>query len=575
MIVAALCGLYDTLSDEMPKRYWSAEKVAGELRIDKEGKLAGVYTYADEPKGRRSLTVPEHETRTSAIKPFFLCDKTAYLMGRDEKRGETMREAAQDLHHEILDGIDDDGAKAVLRYFDKGCAKLQHDEDLSALGDAFIVFRGTWDGKLIHEREAIAKAWQNYREEREEGPEVQCSITGKAGISATLFPQQSGIPGANSSGAALISYNDECYCSYGKSTKDRARNASITADTAFKAGAALSYLFESMAHRTSVGETHVLFWTESTKPADDEFLRLALGLNPEHLAGEDEDLLARLKSALEDVRQGRKPAGIDRDTGYHVIGIAPNRSRLAVRFYEHGTIGGLEKALQTWLEDIDMIGKQAEAKSIGFYVRQVAPLGKAENVPGTLIAATESAVLRSRPLPQALFTAAIERMRADKGRCAGYDATPYRAAIMRAYLRRKARINGNHELERSITVALNEESRNQGYLLGRLFAALEKAQADAIGGVNASIKDRYIGAASATPAKVFPMLMKGAQHHVSKANYGVIDDKRICEIVSLMDAGNAFPPTLGYDDQGQFFIGYYQQREEIYTKKDGKEANNE
>lgn len=144
--------------------------------------------------------------------------------------------------------------------------------------------------------------------------------------------------------------------------------------------------------------------------------------------------------------------------------------------------------------------------------------------------------------------------------------------MMRACLVRDARRRGNQQLERSITVALNEENQNMGYLLGRLFAVLEKAQKEAIPGANATIRNRYIGSASATPARVFPQLIRMSQYHISKADYGYVEDRRMQDILSRIDSLSGFPKTLSYDDQGQFFIGYYQQKESFYQKTDGAEG---
>ena len=124
-------------------------------------------------------------------------------------------------------------------------------------------------------------------------------------------------------------------------------------------------------------------------------------------------------------------------------------------------------------------------------------------------------------------------------------------------------------------MGLNINNDNQGYLLGRLFALLEKVQQDAVRGANATIRDRYMGAAAATPARVFPQLLKLAQHHISKSEYGSLMDRRIQEVISQMgDTG--FPKTLSFEDQGMFYIGYYQQKQALYAKvqepvQDGKE----
>lgn len=221
-----------------------------------------------------------------------------------------------------------------------------------------------------------------------------------------------------------------------------------------------------------------------------------------------------------------------------------------------------------------MIGRNGESdrpRSIRAYVYQTAALGKAENVPDTLVNASLSALVRNAPFPESLFTLLLQRTRVDKGIGGSggkkYDAMNLRAAMLKACLIRYARQRGDKELERSLTVALNDDNRNVGYLLGRLFAVLEKAQIDAIPGANATIRDRFIGSASSTPARVFPQLLKMAQHHISKAEYGAIADRRIEHIMSLINSEKGFPATLSYDDQGQFFIGYYQQKADFYASK--------
>ena len=112
-------------------------------------------------------------------------------------------------------------------------------------------------------------------------------------------------------------------------------------------------------------------------------------------------------------------------------------------------------------------------------------------------------------------------------------------------------------------MALDNESPNVAYRLGRLFAVLEKAQKDAIPGANTTIKDRYYGSASATPSVVFSQLVRLAQHHLQKAEYGFRTDKMIEDIMGGIEK---FPTHLSLDDQGMFAIGYYHQRQAFYTK---------
>jgi CRISPR-associated protein Csd1 len=144
-----------------------------------------------------------------------------------------------------------------------------------------------------------------------------------------------------------------------------------------------------------------------------------------------------------------------------------------------------------------------------------------------------------------------------------------RAAIIKAYLLRKARINKNKRLEEVLTVGLNEKFNNPEYLLGRLFAVLEKAQQDANPGINATIKDRYFASACATPATVFPILLRLAQHHISKSDYGYSIDRKI---EPIMNEISKFPAHLTLEQQGIFILGYYHQRVALYQKTDKEKS---
>ncbi|NLA07034.1 MAG: type I-C CRISPR-associated protein Cas8c/Csd1, partial [Firmicutes bacterium] len=157
-------------------------------------------------------------------------------------------------------------------------------------------------------------------------------------------------------------------------------------------------------------------------------------------------------------------------------------------------------------------------------------------------------------------TALLARIRAEQ------EVSPVQAAMIKACLARSARISGAKEKEGNYTVSLNEEWTDTAYLLGRLFATLEKVQQDAASGakLNATIRDRYFGAASATPRSVFPVLLRLAQHHIAKAEYGGIADRQIEAIVGKLDS---FPAHLNLEEQGNFVLGYYHQRQDFYRKR--------
>ncbi|HDT15717.1 MAG TPA: type I-C CRISPR-associated protein Cas8c/Csd1, partial [Firmicutes bacterium] len=91
--------------------------------------------------------------------------------------------------------------------------------------------------------------------------------------------------------------------------------------------------------------------------------------------------------------------------------------------------------------------------------------------------------------------------------------------------------------------------------------------------LNATIKDRYFGTASASPNAIFPVLLKLTSHHVSdsKAKYGKNTDKKIEEVMGMIEK---FPAHMTIDEQGMFMLGYYHQRNAFYKKKE-EEKNEE
>jgi CRISPR-associated protein Csd1 len=186
------------------------------------------------------------------------------------------------------------------------------------------------------------------------------------------------------------------------------------------------------------------------------------------------------------------------------------------------------------------------------------------------------AILTGAPYPAALYYAIINRIRADMDDSQKniHKINYARAAVIKAFLIRKYRNQSQHPIQEVLSMSLNEQSTIPAYALGRLFAVLEKVQQEAIGNMNASIKDRYFTSACASPASVFPVLLRLSQHHISKAEFGYASDRRIQDILGLLDVEkNPIPARLSLDEQGIFVLGYYHQRAAFYvSNKDAKEA---
>ena len=590
MILQELNNYYERLladpNREVPARHWSVEKASWELRLSSEGKLLGAYplTQGEGKELRKfmSLRVPEHTTRCgTGMLPFFLCDNPAYLLGYDEKRGPEKLASARALHEGVLAGCEDEGAQAVLRFFERDDRDSNLDETVrSELVEAggFAVFRLEGDRSLLHDRPAVVAAWASYCDGQAKGEVVgQCAVTGEKAPLARLFPQVTGVPGAQSAGASLVSFNLQSFESYGKS---QAYNASVSEAAAFNAGSALRQLCADAGHRVRIGETTVVFWADRPASIEDKVV-LAM-LDPDELdrTAEDPKAVESVRAALDSMERGLPLQGVDIDTRYFVLGLAPNAARLAVRFFETSTLGRMAENFGEYLRDVGMV--DVRARSLRTLLLQTAPMGASDQLPSTLVNGCMEAMLTGRAFPQALYYAALSRMRSDHARRNSWDMGQ-RAALLKACLVRKARFAsmGSTEQdgasradgERGLDVDLDKKRTNRGYVLGRLFAVMEHTQRSALGEVNATIRDRYIGAASTTPARVFPHLLHSTQNHLSKLrkfNPGlcVKFEKANDEIMGMLDGPSLFPKTLGAEDQGEFFVGYYQQRVDLWKKHD-------
>lgn len=585
MMLSKLCELYDRLANDpdhggdIARPGWSVDKVAWVLVIDETGAVKGLHSLAvDEKRRFQEHLIPEHAGRSGKFpEPYFLCDKASYLLGLDEKGDSANRERSRAKHEEVLEGCEDAAACAVRAFFDNPDPAASIDEEkLAELAPSdmitFCYERGGED-YFIHKRPAIRAAWDSYCAKKAAEDQVmgRCSVTGEHAPLARLFPQVSGVPGAQSAGASLVSFNFDAVESYGKK---QAYNASLSSEVAFKAGSALKYLLGNKDRRTMIGGIVVTYWTDAPTSIGDAFLAYMFG---ERVAAEDKGTRDSLDVAFDEMKRGVPLTGINAEVGYCILGVSPNAARLAVCFFESGTLGQLAERYGQYLRDIDMV--KVGSPTVRQLLLQTAPMGKDDNVPKTLFAQCMAAVLGGGDFPLALEQLVRSRMRADHASNNVWDLRQ-RAAILKASLIRRQRRAGIVPTDKErIDVVLNRENTNIGYLLGRLFAVLERAQEGAVAGANATVRDRYIAAASTTPARVFQPLMRGCQMHLAalrkdsdKSWLAAMLEKELNEIFGRGFPGGAPPRVLDVDDQNQFYVAYYQERVFLWMSKGERAA---
>lgn len=573
MIIQELCRYYDRLSDNpeisISPPGFSREKIHAEIVLDREGNLIQFNDLRIQ-KGKklvpREMIVPESCKRPgqkSYEKPFFLWDNTKFVLGADIDNDSKINlklkyfKYSKELHRKLYEDTSDDNLKILLLFLDKW--DPQNTETLNnwkELAGGNIVFRLDGERSYFHEKKILRNIWIKYNGSSSQESKGHCLVSGLYQSIARIHPAIKNVKGAKSNGA-IVSFNDPSYESYGKKQN---YNAPVGEMAAFSYTTSLNYLLANDGkQKIQIGDATTVFWTERESPIEGMF---GMILDPKESEVSDNDELHQI---LEAVRDGKLIDDIDPDVKFFILGLSPNAARIAVRFWHVCTVGQLAENIGQHFRDLKIQKGDFDPEYPGIWrlLRETVNKKASDKSPSPLLAgALMRSILEGTAYPQALQNAVINRIRADQ------DINYIRVSILKSILNRKQRL---FKQGMEVSMALNTENKKPAYLLGRLFAVLEKAQIDALGaGINATIKDRFFGSASATPKVVFPQLLRLAQHHIAKAEYGKNRDKQIEEIVCEL---NGFPSHLSLDEQGLFAIGYYHQRQDFFKSKESRKDN--
>lgn len=587
MILQALTAYYEQLlrQGKIAAPGWDGHfKVSYELRLNDAGQLVDVVDLrVSETKGKktvlapRAMRVPARKSRTSGVVAQFLCDNPSYLLGADEKgnpeRAVECFKACAKLHHAILDGVDSPAARALLAYFDSwdpaqaATHPLLAEQWKEITGNANLIFgyeAADHSHSFVNDDPAIQNAWQAHYNDRSADSDMgQCLITGKYAPIERIHPLINGVPGAKSSGAALVSFNAPAFCSYGH---EQGENAPVSEYAAFAYTTALNLLIADRNHCKRVGDTTIVCWAESAEPAYQDAFSLFL-FGAEEASGIEE---ADVQAALRRLAAGQTVPFLEKelapDQHFYVLGLAPNAARLSVRFFLRDTFGTFARNLQKHADALEITRPAYDnRKTLSVWALAMETVNRKERSPSPapqLAGDLLRAVLTGGRYPATLLNGVTMRIRAEQ------DVTRGRAAILKAYYLRNSPTELNKEV---FSVNLNE-STNVPYILGRLFSVLEAVQSAANPGINTTIKDRYFNSACATPAMTFPTLIKLAQKHLQKLNTAnaTYYNKQITELMALLPA-SGYPARLSLPDQGKFEIGYYHQTQKRFEKKNKEE----
>lgn len=600
MPLRALHQLYERLEQEPgygiapPGR--SYQRITFVVVIDPDGRLVDIQDARlpgeRGPEARHVAVLGVTKAPGSGLNPCFLWDAPGYLLGWDARSERAERSlktfaAFRDRHLEVEPLVDEPAFSAVCRFLERwDPSRANEFPVLEELASGFGVFQIRGETAFVHDHPDI-QAWWDRRTRTDpermrawwhegepagrrgqSGQSGQCLITGRLATIARTHDKIKNVAGSQSSGATIAGFNDPAYWSYGL---EQSFNAPVSVEAARRYTAALNALLGGPMrdrHRLVVGGTTVVFWTGKPSAVEDVFALFALEGSACVESVQDEALRARLEAFLKALRQGRErygDLGQDPDrTAFFILGLAaPTPARIAVRFFHRSTVAELLDNLRRHHADIAVERRFAEGSRrpepelppAWYLLNETRSPGG--DVPPLLSPALLESIVTGTPYPSGLYSTVMRRIATD--RIVNYPRT----CIIKGYLVRNR--------GKEVTVSLDTSRTDQAYRLGRLFAALEKTQLDAMeGGINATIRDRFYSSASATPAAVFPRLLRTYQHHLSKLEGGRrVNREKLVQ--GILDPLETFPAHLGLEDQGLFALGYYHQMNDFYRSKEERE----
>lgn len=574
MILQALTEYYEALLEKgkVAKQGWCQAKAAFALNLNMDGTLKGViYLKREETRGKKKVWIPSYRmvpqmvARSSGVSANFLCDNSKYILGIDAegsgKRVLECFEAAKEKHLKILEAADSELARAVKAFFHTwNPEKAKENDKLQEIWEEItdgsnLIF--AMDDNEAQDDEEIKKAWQDFLEQGEVEKSGICLVTGKRDEIVRIHSTIKGVQGAQSSGAALVSFNASAFESYGK---EQSYNAPVGKYAAFAYTTALNYLLTQKEYVFQFGDTTVVFWAES----GEEIYQDVFGWSLEP----QKDNQETIKNIFQTLKERRDinvdEIEMDPDQKFYILGLAPNAARLSVRFFYENSFGNILKNIQKHYARMNLVRPSWEKREylgIGGMLYETVNLKSKDkkpvpNMPGAVL----KAILSDTKYPENLYSNIMIRIRAEQGRI-----TWGRAAIIKTFLIQNRQLQKGEEF-----VELNQETKDTAYILGRIFAVLEKIQEEANPEINSTIKDKYFNSACANPASVFPILMKLKNSHIRKIERQKEWKKRFFEelLAELTGKITVFPKRLTLEEQGLFILGYYHQVQKRYGKKE-------
>ena len=572
MILQALYDYYHRCGN-LPRMGMELKEIGFLIVIDKDGHFLRFEDRRIDKKQAHRFLVKKHVNRTSALSANYLYDNSGYVFGYSDKgdvmaQYQTFKNKVKCIYESYPNNQD---IIAVHKFYQQEQSvvlrQMQSDPlwpDIEKnLNKKYSTFSFLLQGntKIVAEKEDLID------DETEVSLNNQqvCIVTGKKGV-AVETTTATMIPGSQATAKLVAFQVSSGYDSYGKS---KGGNAPISKGAEFAYTTALNHLLESNSrNKFMIGSRTFLFWVskddEAGQQAEDSFFSL-FGFDEQK--DDPNKNIEQVRKVFESIYKGTLKT--TSEDIFYILGLAPNAARIAVTYWAEIPLRQFAETICKHFDDMEVADTRLEKKpymSLRKMISTVTLGGKISDATPNLADAVVKSIFEGLPYPQTLFASCIRRIRAESGEKDKNAVHITRAAIIKAYLNR---ISNNQRIK----VMLDKDNTNQGYLCGRLFAVLDKIQEEANN--QHSIRERYMNSASSNPAAVFSTILNLSNHHVENLkNEGrkIYFEKLKQEIVSKIDA-DGFKAQLDLQDQGRFFIGYYHQRQDFFTKNE--ENNNE
>lgn len=566
MILRALYDYYHRCGD-LPAYGLELKEIAFLLVITREGRFLRFEDRRIDKKSAQQFLVKKSVGRSSAPVANYLYDNSQYVFGYSDK-GDLARmrkyfDTFRLLVERAYDLAPDEKDLAALHAFYQQepaeiVASMQMDplwdEVCKNLNKKYSTFSFLIEGdtEIVAAKRGLISLLDA---DTESGGQL-CLVTGHKAQTVEITTATM-IVGSQATAKLVAFQVNSGYDSYGKT---KGANAPISQEAEFAYTTALNHLLASGSHnKFLIGTRTFLFWASSDSEAakaSEEGIFALFGRT------DDDDPNRRIelvRQTFMSIYNGKLPCA--RDDRFFILGLAPNSARIAVVYWAELPIREFAAVINRHFDDMDIVDSRKEKTPyaglhsiLGAVTRDRKSSEATPNIPDAVV----KSIFQGLPYPTSLYQSCIRRIRAEQ------SVDIVRAAIIKAYINRLTSKN-------EISVMLNKDNQNQGYLCGRLFAVIDKIQEDA-NGIH-SIRERYMNSASATPATVFATMLNLSSHHLEKLSVGrqVYYEKLKQEIIAKLDA-DGFPSHLDLQDQGRFFVGYYHQRQDFFAAKENNES---